>query len=123
MLSFVWPLVARHLVMMYTHLLTWSSVLAQGMADKRPRAPPNDPERKGNIWHRYEDLESRTRQLTSANQALFAENARHQRVRPQMMAMLVHAIWGTAGFHGWHDVSLHISYLLWMNAPADKETA
>ena len=68
---------------------------SQGLEDEReqPRAPPNDPERKGNIWHRYEDLQSRTRQLTGANQALFAENARHQRVR-YLMKTTSHAVHG-----------------------------
>ena len=47
----------------------------------RPKAPPNDPERQGNIWHRYEQLEHATKSLASLNAQLVADKNRHQRVR------------------------------------------
>lgn len=46
-----------------------------------PKAPPNDPQRQGNIWHRYEQLENMTKSLAGVNQQMVMEKAKHQRVR------------------------------------------
>ncbi len=42
-----------------------------------PRAPPNDRERHGNIWQRYEELESATQRLDTSNKQLAAERSRN----------------------------------------------
>ncbi len=49
---------------------------------ERPKAPPGDPDRQGNIWHRYEQLEHATKSLASLNQQLLNNKNRHQRARP-----------------------------------------
>ncbi|KAK9818730.1 hypothetical protein WJX74_005054, partial [Apatococcus lobatus] len=41
-----------------------------------PKAPPNDPERRGNIWQRYEELENATQRLDMSNRQLAAEKSR-----------------------------------------------
>ena len=46
-----------------------------------PKAPPNDPQRQGNIWHRYEQLESSTKQLTAVNQQLSDERDQYKKVQ------------------------------------------
>lgn len=46
----------------------------------RPKAPPNDPQRQGNIWQRYEQLERSAKSLAGANQQMALERAKHQRV-------------------------------------------
>ena len=52
---------------------------AQGAAvDERPKAPPNDPERQGNIWHRYEQMQSAARKLEGEKRALAADKTRSQ---------------------------------------------
>lgn len=48
--------------------------------DALPKAPPNDPQRQGNIWHRYEQLENVTKSLAGVNQQMVMEKAKHQRV-------------------------------------------
>lgn len=45
-----------------------------------PKALPNDPQRQGNIWHRYEQLENMTKSLAGVNQQMVMEKAKHQRV-------------------------------------------
>ena len=47
--------------------------------EARPKAPPNDPQRQGNIWHRYEQLESMTKSLAGVNQQMVLEKTKHQR--------------------------------------------
>lgn len=49
-----------------------------------PKAPPNDPQRQGNIWHRYEQLENMTKSLAGVKQQMVMEKAKHQRVRPPL---------------------------------------
>ncbi len=58
-----------------------SAVVTQN-GEALPKAPPNDPQRQGNIWHRYEQLESMTKSLAGVNQQMVMEKAKHQRVRP-----------------------------------------
>ena len=48
--------------------------------EDRPKAPPNDPQRQGNIWQRYEQLERSAKSLAGANQQMALEKAKHQRV-------------------------------------------
>ncbi len=48
--------------------------------EARPKAPPNDPQRQGNIWHRYEQLEGMTKSLATVNQQMVLEKTKHQRV-------------------------------------------
>ena len=61
------------------------SALLRGSLDcqdeeARPKAPPNDPQRQGNIWHRYEQLEGMTKSLATVNQQMVLEKTKHQRV-------------------------------------------
>lgn len=55
--------------------------------EARPKAPPNDPQRQGNIWHRYEQLEGMTKSLANVNQQMVLEKTKHQRVssRPPLV--------------------------------------
>ncbi|KAK9823043.1 hypothetical protein WJX81_002881 [Elliptochloris bilobata] len=55
----------------------------------RPKAPPNDPERQGNIWHRYEQLEHATKSLASLNAQLVSDKNRHQRERRRLEEALL----------------------------------
>ncbi len=55
------------------------SFLLQSGKDS-PKALPNDPQRQGNIWHRYEQLENMTKSLAGVNQQMVMEKAKHQRV-------------------------------------------
>ena len=48
--------------------------------EDRPKAPPNDPQRQGNIWQRYEQLERSAKSLADVNQQMALEKAKHQRV-------------------------------------------
>lgn len=43
-----------------------------------PKSLPNDPQKQGNIWHRYEQLENATRSLSGVNQQLVDERAQHK---------------------------------------------
>ena len=45
-----------------------------------PRAPPNDPERQGNIWQRYEQLETTSQELTKVNQQIVYERNKYRKV-------------------------------------------
>ena len=47
-----------------------------------PRAPPNDPERQGNIWQRYEQLETTSQELTKVNQQIVYERNKYRKVGP-----------------------------------------
>ena len=65
-----------------------SAVLSEGIPgcqdeEARPKAPPNDPQRQGNIWHRYEQLEGMTKSLATVNQQMVLEKTKHQRVSVQ----------------------------------------
>lgn len=44
-----------------------------------PKSLPNDPQRQGNIWHRYEQLENATRSLSNVNQQLIDERLQHKK--------------------------------------------
>ena len=46
-----------------------------------PKAPPNDPERHGNIWQRYEELERAASDLDASNRHLATERSRAAMVR------------------------------------------
>lgn len=50
-----------------------------------PKAPPNDPERHGNIWQRYEELENATQRLDMSNRQLAAEKSRDAAVRAHQL--------------------------------------
>lgn len=64
-----------------------SSILLQIGKDS-PKALPNDPQRQGNIWHRYEQLENMTKSLAGVNQQMVMEKAKHQRVCANQWAFL-----------------------------------
>ena len=54
-----------------------------GSGGGNPKSLPNDPQRQGNIWHRYEQLENATRSLSNVNQQLIDERAQHKKVSQQ----------------------------------------
>ncbi|CAL8464396.1 g3931 [Coccomyxa elongata] len=54
-----------------------------------PKALPNDPQRQGNIWHRYEQLENMTKSLAGVNQQMVMEKAKHQREKKRLEEALV----------------------------------
>ena len=56
---------------------------------------PNDPQRQGNIWHRYEQLENATKSLSNVNQQLVEERARHKKVS---LSSRSHRAWDRAMF-------------------------
>ena len=55
-------------------------IQVNGSAGPVPRAPPNDPERQGNIWQRYEQLESTSQELTKVNQQIVYERNKYRKV-------------------------------------------
>ena len=44
------------------------------------RTLPNDPERQGNIWSRYEQLENSSKALANVNQQLIDERSQRKKV-------------------------------------------
>lgn len=68
------------LAVAYTRFSMKMSSPATQDEEARPKAPPNDPQRQGNIWHRYEQLESMTKSLAGVNQQMVLEKTKHQRV-------------------------------------------
>ena len=65
--------------------LEWASCCLQKPASNSrrtalPKAPPNDPQRQGNIWHRYEQLEGSTKQLAAVNQQISDERDQYKKV-------------------------------------------
>ncbi|KAK9795919.1 hypothetical protein WJX73_003637 [Symbiochloris irregularis] len=54
-----------------------------------PKAPPNDPQRQGNIWQRYEQLEKDHRSLSSSNQELADERDRHKKTQARLEGALL----------------------------------
>ena len=57
-----------------------SPLQGNGLANTAPRAPPNDPERQGNIWQRYEQLETTSQELTKVNQQIVYERNKYRKV-------------------------------------------
>lgn len=47
-----------------------------------PRAPPNDPERSGNIWLQHEQLQLQYQQLLDQNSQMASERTHYQNVCP-----------------------------------------
>ena len=45
-----------------------------------PRAPPNDPERSGNIWQQHEQLQAQYQQLLDQNTQMASERTHYQNV-------------------------------------------
>ena len=50
-----------------------------------PRAPPNDPERRGNIWQQHEQLQAMYSQLMEQNSQLVTERSQYQHVSLTVM--------------------------------------
>ena len=55
-------------------------VFLQASSDLTPRAPPNDPERTGNIWQQHERLQADYQQLLAQNAQLASERTHYQNV-------------------------------------------
>ena len=45
----------------------------------QPKAPPNDPKREGNIWQRYEQLETTSVELAKVNQQIVDERNKYRK--------------------------------------------
>ena len=57
------------------------AVHVQSTSGYMPRAPPNDPERHGNIWQQHERLQADYQQLLDQNNKLTSERTHYQNVR------------------------------------------
>ena len=65
---------------MPAHELDVEAGMQTGSKGGTTKSLTNDPNRQGNIWHRYEQLENATNTLFSVNQQLVEERTRHKQV-------------------------------------------
>jgi hypothetical protein len=67
-----------------------SSAVQQGSSGSGDlRTLPNDPERQGNIWSRYEQLENSTKSLSNVNQQLIDERGQRKKVNLHILSIRV----------------------------------
>lgn len=64
------------------------AVVVQSTSGFMPRAPPNDPERHGNIWQQHERLQADYQQLLDQNTKLASERTHYQNVSPFQLAIV-----------------------------------
>lgn len=61
------------------YVIKWKRCMQVDSTGRDPKSLPNDPQKQGNIWHRYEQLENATKSLSNVNQQLIDERAQHKK--------------------------------------------